>query len=490
MRMPCLVALLVPSLCANGAAATFVYTNNDNPDANYVAGYLVSPAGALSPLPGSPFATGGNGSGGGLFASNRIRTAIVRNKLYASNSGSHNITAFSINPVSGALTVVQGSPFAVAGSTSDLSLAITPDGKYLYAGDAGLSQIYGFSIVEGGGLAPIAGFPIAAPGVPDSLSITPVDGKFLAVALIGANKVAMYFINPGTGALSPVVGSPFKAPASIGGGVAGLDFNCAQNRLFAGMATAGPATVAVYKIDSMGALSQIDGSPFTGPGLGSSVVALSPDDSKLFVSNSASTSVDLFTVGSNGALSVLASSRFSIGVEAVIPSGVATDVDGKWLFVASNGNKISVFTIGSGPALSAVAGSPFANTPGVPNLQSLAVFPAKNCCPAPVISHASASPNALSPPNHKFVPVTIDYSLLEPCPSTCVLTVSSTGKPNGAGDKNGSPDWEVIDAHHLMLRAERSGDGDGRVYTITIKCTNNTNRLSSSQVITVVVPKG
>jgi hypothetical protein len=32
-----------------------------------------------------------------------------------------------------------------------------------------------------------------------------------------------------------------------------------------------------------------------------------------------------------------------------------------------------------------------------------------------------------------------------------------------------SPDWVVVDKHHVRLRAERAGSGSGRVYTVTIK---------------------
>jgi hypothetical protein len=68
------------------------------------------------------------------------------------------------------------------------------------------------------------------------------------------------------------------------------------------------------------------------------------------------------------------------------------------------------------------------------------------------------------------------------------LTVSSDGPVNGTGDGNTSPDWQVIDAHHVLLRAERSGNGSGRTYTINITCTNDTNKLSSTKMVTVFVP--
>ncbi len=34
---------------------------------------------------------------------------------------------------------------------------------------------------------------------------------------------------------------------------------------------------------------------------------------------------------------------------------------------------------------------------------------------------------------------------------------------------------EIVDAHHVKLRAERAGTGNGRIYTITITCTNGVN---------------
>jgi hypothetical protein len=84
--------------------------------------------------------------------------------------------------------------------------------------------------------------------------------------------------------------------------------------------------------------------------------------------------------------------------------------------------------------------------------------------------------------------VTIDYAAPSPCPNTCVLTVSSDEPINGAGDGNTSPGWQVVDAHHLLLRAERAGDGNGRTYTITITCANDTNKQSSTKTVTVFVP--
>ena len=45
----------------------------------------------------------------------------------------------------------------------------------------------------------------------------------------------------------------------------------------------------------------------------------------------------------------------------------------------------------------------------------------------------------------------------------------------------------IVDAHHVKLRAERSGIGNGRIYTITITCTDDKGNATSATV-TVSVP--
>ncbi len=53
----------------------------------------------------------------------------------------------------------------------------------------------------------------------------------------------------------------------------------------------------------------------------------------------------------------------------------------------------------------------------------------------------------------------------------CAITSVTSNEPiNGLGDGDVSPDRQIVDAHHVNLRAERSGTGTGRVYTITITC--------------------
>src|SRR5437870_7143836 len=105
----------------------------------------------------------------------------------------------------------------------------------------------------------------------------------------------------------------------------------------------------------------------------------------------------------------------------------------------------------------------------------------------PVISDASVDKATLWPPNHQMIDVIVNYTTADNCGGSDVgLAVSSNEAINGTGDGDTAPDWEIVDAHHVRLRAERSGRGNGRVYTITIMATDSHGN-SSSQILTVDV---
>jgi hypothetical protein len=90
-----------------------------------------------------------------------------------------------------------------------------------------------------------------------------------------------------------------------------------------------------------------------------------------------------------------------------------------------------------------------------------------------------------------MVDVTISYGDTDNCTASsaivCDLTVSSNEPTDGKGDGHTATDWTVIDAHHVQLRAERSGAGTGRIYTITITCRDGAGN-ASTQTVTVTVP--
>jgi hypothetical protein len=103
----------------------------------------------------------------------------------------------------------------------------------------------------------------------------------------------------------------------------------------------------------------------------------------------------------------------------------------------------------------------------------------------PVIDNVAASPSSLWPPNHKLVPVTLTVDVSDVCdatPSCKVISITSNEPIDGQGDGHTSPDWQIVDDLRVQLRAERAGGGNGRVYTITVRCTDDSGNSATRSV--------
>jgi len=107
----------------------------------------------------------------------------------------------------------------------------------------------------------------------------------------------------------------------------------------------------------------------------------------------------------------------------------------------------------------------------------------------PVIQNVTASPNTLWPPNHKMIQVNVSATAVDDCdpsPDCIISSVNSNEPPNGVGDGNTAPDWVITGNLSAYLRAERSGTGDGRIYTIAVSCTDGCGN-SSVETTSVTV---
>jgi 6-phosphogluconolactonase (cycloisomerase 2 family) len=356
------------------SAQQYLYVMTGN-STNTVRAYSVSLAGTLVEISGSPFSTGGTGDpSGGLYAASRSTIVVANNLLFVANEGSNSVSAFTINPGTGALTAVVGSPFSTGetGTSDDMSLAATS--QYLFAGDVNGDNVTVFSIGAGGALTEISGSPFSTGtgSDPNGMMVTP-NGQYLIVGLSGTDRIAVFSI-AGSGALSHVSGSPF-APSSSGG-VTGIEIMSTSNLLFAPKSNFGQAIVDVFDIAANGSLSQISGSPFTTSDASNSNVALlSPDEQYLFVSNQASSEITVFSVAANGALTQISGSPFAVtGTGTVDPAIMATNYDGTLLYASTPSNgRVSVFSVAASGALTQVVGSPFNPATGL--APGLAAYP-------------------------------------------------------------------------------------------------------------------
>ncbi len=109
----------------------------------------------------------------------------------------------------------------------------------------------------------------------------------------------------------------------------------------------------------------------------------------------------------------------------------------------------------------------------------------------PVIVRSSATPNSLWPPNHKYVDVKVSALVQDTCSTTTwkIVSIKSSEPINGLGDGDTAPDWQITGDHTAKLRAERSGKGNGRTYTITIVGKDTSGNESTPATVTVKVPK-
>jgi predicted extracellular nuclease len=107
-------------------------------------------------------------------------------------------------------------------------------------------------------------------------------------------------------------------------------------------------------------------------------------------------------------------------------------------------------------------------------------------CTPPTLS-VSASPNVLWPPNHKYVTVNTSFVSTSDTVSVTLVSVTSNEPDNGLGDGDTANDIVIVNNNTIKLRAERSGSGNGRIYTITYQATN-TCGATVTATATVTVP--
>ena len=105
------------------------------------------------------------------------------------------------------------------------------------------------------------------------------------------------------------------------------------------------------------------------------------------------------------------------------------------------------------------------------------------------------TPNELWPPNHKLVSIEADIQMLtDVCDAAFTIrlvSITSNEPDNGLGDGDTPGDIQEADFSQddrtFLLRAERSGRGSGRVYTITYVAEDASGNQTSKQA-TVTVP--
>lgn len=111
----------------------------------------------------------------------------------------------------------------------------------------------------------------------------------------------------------------------------------------------------------------------------------------------------------------------------------------------------------------------------------------------PPLLSVTLSPSVLWSPDHKLVPITATITVSDTCdpkPTVRLVKIESNEPDNGLGDGDTANDIQGIsaDGRTFKLRAERSGLGNGRIYTVTYEAKDGSGN-TTTKTATVTVPK-
>ena len=299
-------------------------------------------------------------------------TTVSGDYVYVANSTTDTVTGYSIASSSGALTAVTNSPYAL--SLPPLSLAITPNNKFLYVGGTGFLNVY--VINSDGSLTLGNGGQVVASTLTESMDVSP-DGQWLFVLNNDAQTLSQFQINATNGSLTAATGATF----SVGGTSSAVKVAPTGNYVFVALGTGGDLVfpfntttgvlgttaqqlrppvntsdnalavdattsylyiarsgavgsgLAVYTVANGGVLSSVTGSPYA-TGVGPHSVTLDGTGTYAYVGNRTDGTIGGYSIAAGGTLTALASAPYPTGT---LPVAIGRDNTGKYLAVASNG---------------------------------------------------------------------------------------------------------------------------------------------------------
>jgi 6-phosphogluconolactonase (cycloisomerase 2 family) len=317
--------------------------------------------GALTIVPGSPFATDISGCC-------TVFMDVDPNSrfLYVPNYDGNSVSVYSIG-ASGALTAIAGSPFATNG-TSAFSARLHPNGRFLYVTNFNSDNITVFSVNNGA--LTLVGSPVTT-GVSPHTAIMDWQGRFLYVTHASAyccgsanDTIDAYAINSDTGALTPVPGSPFASGGLTPRG--GMVDYSGKFLIVANRGNDGPdfGNIAVFTIGGNGALTPVAGSPFPSTN-GPFNIAEAIVGGAAFIgsSNLDGGDVTVYALDTNtGHLTAVSGSPFNFSNSLSWPHYAVVDTAGKFGYIVDWGNdNIRVVDLNSSGSLTEISGSPFSD---------------------------------------------------------------------------------------------------------------------------------
>src|SRR5436309_3293023 len=258
-------------------------------------------AGSLTPIAGSPFAAGGQGTGTVVGSQGALQVSGDGRYLLAADAGSNQISVLRIRP-DGTLARVQGSP-VYSGGFEPVSIAA--HGHLVYVANEGNkvtgtgSNYTGFTLNAGGHLTPLSGSTVSLPSTanPGDILFNSTATSLIGVE-VGTSDPSTFLIDSFVvgrdGRLTAAPGSPFAAQAA---GPFGSEFSPADpTHLYVSNAHggAGNGSVSAFHVASNGTVTSIGASPFADGQTAPCWVEISHDGAYLFTVNTGSTNISSY----------------------------------------------------------------------------------------------------------------------------------------------------------------------------------------------------
>jgi 6-phosphogluconolactonase len=341
--------------CVSCGSTSSHYVYATIPAANQIIVYREDPnSGVLTQISGSPYSVGEGARSLVLHPSGKF--------LYVANPGQggtseNDISLFDIASNGGLTEVTPRTSLGSFASQPQL-LLMDSAGAFLYVMNTGSNNISVFSIDSGtGALAQVAGSPFGIGAPPLNMVLAP-SGNFLYVSLASqpSGLIATYSVTAGQLTLVSTASTDGLNPY-------GLAVNSAGTYLYTANTTSN--SLSVFTIDSSGGLAQVQGSPINNGYTAPIAMIFDPSGKYLYVANQGSNNVAAYSISSTGLPEALTTSTTTnTFTTETSPSFLATDPSGKYLMVGNQGTSagIQLFGISNG-SLNTLSTYSVGNTP-------------------------------------------------------------------------------------------------------------------------------
>ena len=318
-----------------------VYIMDNATGGNNIVVYNRSSNGQLTAA--GTYATGGNGSGGGLGSQGSL--IIHEDYLYACNAGSNEISVLHISK--SGLTLVDK-----IGSNGMRPVSVTTHNNLVYVLNAGgTGNVSGFSISDSHKLYPIEGAtkPLSSTSAGAAQIQFNESGSQLVVTEKTTNNILTYAVD--------TYGTPSDAVvhASVGQTPFGFEFG-KNNTLIVSDAFGGAAGLSAltsYSLYDNGNLDLITG-PVGNNQAAACWVVVTNDGRFCYTTNTASDNISGYKITSSGALELIDAT----GITATSGDGpidMYLSRDSRFLYVLNtNGHSISIFSINNKGGLTTI----------------------------------------------------------------------------------------------------------------------------------------